>query len=97
MTRVSYGVKIPRSFWKVIAFLHDDTGKLTATGYWTSQDDQLPAEEFVFAEYDTWQRPLTWIENKAGVSFGQLTQHDPLGKGEEGPEGPLGGFDHIRF
>ncbi len=94
---VRYGVKIPRSFWKVIAFLHDDTGKLTATGYWTSQDDQLPAEEFVFAEFDTWQRPLSWIENKAGVSFGRLTEYDPLTKGEEGMEGPLGSLDRIRF
>src|SRR5215471_336222 len=47
---IRFGVKIPRSFWKVIAFIHDDTGELTATGYSASQDEQLP--EFVFGDYD---------------------------------------------
>ena len=28
-----FGVQIPVSFWKVIAFIHDDTHRLTATGY----------------------------------------------------------------
>ena len=28
-----YGVWIPVAFWKVIAFIHDRTGKLCATGY----------------------------------------------------------------
>jgi hypothetical protein len=32
-----YGVQIPRAFWKVIAFIHDDTGKLCATGYEMNQ------------------------------------------------------------
>src|SRR5207237_541848 len=26
-----YGVRVPIEFWKVIAFIHDDTGKLCAT------------------------------------------------------------------
>ena len=90
-----FGVKIPRSFWKVIAFLHDDSGELTASGYTASQDEQLP--EFVFGEYDTWQRSLAWIEDKAGISFGTLTDHDPLRRGIEGPEAVLTNFDQIRL
>ena len=61
-----------RAFWKVIAFLHDETGELTATGYSISQDEQMPAEEFVFSAYETYQRPLSWIGDKAGISFLQL-------------------------
>jgi len=92
---IRFGVKIPRSFWKVIAFIHDDTGELTATGYSASQDEQLP--EFVFGDYDTWQKPLTWIEEKAGLSFGDLTQHDPLGRGVEGRDEPLTALEEIRL
>jgi endonuclease G len=92
---VRYQVKIPRSFWKVIAFIHDETGKLTVTGYVASQEDHLP--EFVFSEYDTWQRSLFWIERKAGISFGDLSSHDPLSRGNESLDAPLSDFDQIRL
>jgi len=94
---VQYGVKIPRSFWKVIAFIHDGTGKLTATGYSISQVDQIREEEFVFGAYDTYQRPLSWIEEKSGISFGSLTAHDPLVRGAEALPAALADFDQIRF
>ena len=37
-----YGVRIPLAFWKIIAFIHDETGKLCATGYEMNQE-QTPA------------------------------------------------------
>ena len=45
-----YGVRIPRLFWKIIAFIHDETGELCATGYEMYQEDSLcqAEEEFVF-------------------------------------------------
>jgi endonuclease G len=92
---VRFGVKIPRSFWKIIAFIHDQTGELTATGYVASQDEQL--QEFVFGDYDTWQRPLEWIEDNAGVSFGDLTKHDPLSRGVEALDAPINDFEQIQF
>jgi endonuclease G len=92
-----YGVEIPRSFWKVIAFIHDDTGQLTATGYSISQISQLPEEEFIFGGYETYQRSLSWIEKKVGISFGTLTGHDPLANEEEGLERSLTAFGEIRF
>jgi endonuclease G len=92
---VRFGVKIPRSFWKIIAFIHDQTGELTATGYVASQDEHL--QEFVFGDYDTWQRPLEWIEDNAGVSFGDLTKHDPLSRGVEALDAPINDFEQIQF
>lgn len=94
---VRYGVKIPRSFWKVIAFIHDETGELTATGYSISQDEHMPEEEFVFSAYETYQRPLSWIEDKAGISFLQLAGRDPLRRGEETLPSPLMDHSRIRF
>jgi len=36
-----YGVLIPVRFWKVIAFIHDKTSQLCATGYTMSQKEAL--------------------------------------------------------
>lgn len=99
---VRFEVKVPRSFWKVIAFVHDRTGKLCATGYTMSQDDFLPEEEFVFGQYTTPQHKTTQtsiraIEEKAGLSFGKLADHDPLGQIEGIVDRPLSDFGQIRF
>ena len=90
-----FGVPIPRSFWKVIAFIHDATGELTATGYTMSQRDFLPGAEFVFGQYGTYQTPLAAIEQGTGLSFGPLTALDPMATLPEGPARPLRGFEEI--
>lgn len=85
-----YGVRIPVGFWKVIAFIHDDTGKLCATGYEMTQKQSLPEEEFVFGAFTSpqlhvaTQVAIRSIENKSGISFGRLAAVDPLGGDEEG-------------
>lgn len=92
-----FGVKVPKQFWKVLAFVHDKTKKLTVTGYSISQEDFLKPDEFVFGEFQTYQRSLRWIEDQAGISFGDLKDHDPMDKDHEGVEGALEGLDAIRF
>ena len=52
---IRFGVQIPVEFWKVIAFVHDETRELCATGYTMSQDDFLSDEEFVFGPHKTAQ------------------------------------------
>jgi endonuclease G len=94
---VRYGVKVPRSFWKVIAFIHDATDQLCATGYTMSQEDFLRNEEFVFGQHQTWQTPIHVIERRSGVSFGDLTALDPLRDNEEGPSAPLRDFAGIVY
>jgi endonuclease G, mitochondrial len=104
--RSMYGVRIPVAFWKVIAFIHDDTGKLCATGYQMDQKAQLPETEFVFGEFDSpqlevaTQVPISAIEERAGIDFGRLVEVDPLaGSTEAAAEtpAPLLAFDQIRF
>ena len=105
---VMYGVKIPRSFWKVIAFIHDDTGVLCATGYEMSQVDQLqPEEEFVFGPFQSpqlgtaTQVSISSIEQKAGLSFGGLADVDPLAADYEAVDAaapaPLLALEQVRF
>lgn len=92
-----YGVKIPIEFWKVIAFIHDDTGKLCATGYTMSQKNFLQEEEFVFGQHETTQLPIRTIEARSGLSFGRLADVDPLRDVEEARVAPLTRFEQIRF
>jgi endonuclease G len=103
-----YGVRIPLAFWKVIAFIHDDTGKLCATGYQMNQESTLqPEEEFVFGAFTSPQLqvaiqiPIRSIETRAGLSFGRLASPDPLAGTEEGLESdlrvPLQALEQIRF
>ena len=94
---VREGVPIPRSFWKVIAFIHDDTRKLCATGYTMSQEDYLRDEEFVFGRHRTSQTRIADIERDAGLSFGRLSRLDPLKRGERGLAAPLTDPSQIRF
>jgi endonuclease G len=90
-----FGVAIPVTFWKVIAFIHDTSGKLTATGYTMSQRDFLPGEEFVFGQYRTYQTPLSSIEQMANLTFGELTKCDPMASLPEAPVRPLRGVEEI--
>ncbi len=104
-----YGVKIPRTFWKVIAFIHDETGKLCATGYEMTQKQSLqPEEEFVFGAFQSpqlnvaTQVSIRSIETRSGLRFGNLGDVDPLADDEEGvvgsgPRSPLLALEQIRF
>ena len=79
-----FGVRIPVKFWKVIAFVHDETGELCATGYEMSQEDNLEPPEFVFGDFVSpqlnisTQVPISSIESRAGLSFNGLADLDPL-------------------
>jgi len=101
---VMYGIRIPRAFWKVIAFIHDDTGELCATGYQMTQQQSLPDEEFVFGTFTSpqlhvaTQVPIASIETLSGLSFGDLASVDPLADGDEAVgTGPLQTLEQIRF
>jgi endonuclease G len=93
---VKFDVKIPVEFFKIIAFIHDDTGKLCATGYTVSQADYLTNEEFVYGEFKTYQVSINSIESKTGIDFGKLTDIDPA-KGEEALTNALTSVEEIVF
>jgi endonuclease G, mitochondrial len=108
---VRFGVRIPVKFWKVIAFIHDDTGQLCATGYEMSQERSLPPpdEEFVFGQFMSPQLGIATqvsirsIEKNSGLSFNGLADVDPLASDDEaidfgsGAALPLAMLEQIRF
>jgi len=91
------GVRIPLKFWKVIAFVHDETGELCATGYTMSQDKFIREEEFVFGAHETAQVSIRSIEQAAGVSFGPLADLDPLDQADEAIAPQLTDLAQIKF
>ncbi|MFD6218362.1 DNA/RNA non-specific endonuclease, partial [Nocardia salmonicida] len=93
---IKFDVRIPVAFWKVIVFIHDITGALTATGYSLSQGEFLSEQEFVFGQHKTSQRRIEWIEQKAGLSFGDLTALDPY-REPESPHTELDNVHQIQF
>jgi endonuclease G, mitochondrial len=93
---VRFGSRIPVEFWKVIAFVHEQTGDLSASAYTLSQQDRL-VPELLFDDFEgAEQKPLSTIEERTGVSFGDLTDHDAL-HGDESLARPITSLDQIRF
>ena len=85
-----HGVQVPTAFWKVIAFVHDETGDLCATGYEMDQSSVLPPhDEFVFGAFDSphlgvaTQVSIASIEQRSGISFRDLSSFDALAGQEE--------------
>ena len=70
-------VKIPRAFWKIVAFVDAATGKLDAKGYVLTQDDLLNRIEALELDpFKLYRVPLGEIETRTGLTFGDLTQAD---------------------
>ena len=92
-----FGVKIPLRFWKVIAFIHDETSELTATGYTMSQESFIGEDEFIFGQHENTQVTVRSIEVAAGLSFGNLASLDPIRDQPESARRPLSGPNQIQW
>lgn len=74
-----FGIQIPRDFWKVVAFISEATGELTAIGYLMSQGIYLDSGVARDLEdFGTSQRPLSFIEAETGLRFESLQGRDVL-------------------
>ncbi|WP_330231205.1 DNA/RNA non-specific endonuclease [Nocardia sp. NBC_00508] len=87
-------VKIPREFWKVIAFA--ENGELRARGFLLSQNLQ-PLEALDLDEFRVFQVPLTEIEQRALVRFPQALRDADLHVAPEELSGPLNAVSEIRW
>ncbi|AZF06366.1 DNA/RNA non-specific endonuclease [Pseudomonas sp. R5-89-07] len=73
--RLYRGVKIPKAFWKVVAYLSDD-GKPSASAYMIDQSRELGQLDLVFGPLRTYQRSVIQIEQLTGIHFGNLADYD---------------------
>lgn len=76
-------VRIPREFWKIIAFVDLETDRLVAKGFVLTQDDLLDRIESIGLEpFRIYQVPLGEIEARSGLSFGTMNEADERGGGQ---------------
>lgn len=79
------GVRIPLDYWKVVVMVKTDGG-LSATAYMLTQrnlqDDFEAPAPFEFGPYRTYQVPIARVEDETGLSFGNLSDFDPLAGAE---------------
>ncbi len=73
--RVYRGVKIPKAFWKVVAYLRDD-GKPSASAYMIDQSRELGQLDLMFGQLRTYQRSVIQIERLTGIRFANLADYD---------------------
>jgi len=81
-----FEVRVPRRFWKVIAFIHDDTHRLSLTGYIASQAEQvadLRQVQFVFGRYRGWQVPIRQIARLSDLDFDRCVRADVLASADD--------------
>ena len=74
-------IAIPLEYWKVVAMVNDETGKLSVTGYVLSHGEMIRSiteAAFVYGEYETYQVPVKRIAEATGLEFGDLADSDPL-------------------
>ena len=68
------GVKIPKEYWKVVAFRTED--RPSATAYMVSQGKLIEDLEFVFGRYKTYQVAVAEVQELSGLDFGDLSRFD---------------------
>jgi endonuclease G len=94
------GTLVPRSFWKVVAVV-DEGGRPSATAYEVSQKAELSALEFLFGECRIFQTSIKDIEEKTGLSFGDLSSYDGFSAIEattgKRQRSPLENFEMVRI
>ncbi|WP_431700358.1 DNA/RNA non-specific endonuclease [Pseudomonas sp. BR20] len=73
--RVYRGIKIPKAFWKVVAYLSDD-GKPSASAYMIDQSRELGQLDLMFGQVRTYQRSVIQIEQLTGIRFANLADYD---------------------
>jgi len=70
------GMRVPETFWKIIAWVEDS--KLKSAGFILTQKDEIaehgPIEEINFGTYR--KRPITEIEQGTGLRFPELREVD---------------------
>lgn len=88
--------KVPAEFWKVVVMVKID-GTLSATAYLQTQKNLLPNLEFAYGAYETYQVPVSQIEELTGIDFVKLRDYDPMAAIETTAAILIEGEDSIRL
>ncbi|MEM7453400.1 MAG: DNA/RNA non-specific endonuclease [Planctomycetota bacterium] len=94
---VHRGVKIPRRFWKIVAFTDEASGELRSTGYLLDQSHLVidVPEEAAFGAYKTFQVSVDTIARMTSLEMGELVAADVLANFESAQNLPLTSLEEI--
>jgi endonuclease G len=83
--KMTYSVPCPLQFWKVCVLIRESDGQLSATGFILGQQDIAQLSGFEAFDVGAAQITLQQLEQKTGLSFGDLKQYDHFAQtGETG-------------
>jgi endonuclease G, mitochondrial len=79
--QMKFSLRVPLSFWKVCVLVREDD-TVSATAFLLGQEEitELPGFEEKFNAAVA-QITIKDLEQRTGLSFGSLSQHDHLGEG----------------
>ena len=82
-----YNRQIPTAFWKILAFIHAETGQQTTIGYLRSQLSYLPrpsGARFIFGDFEDSQVSIQRIQQDTGLELDTFAEFDVMaGAGPE--------------
>lgn len=103
--RIHRGLRVPKEFWKIVAYVRPTDHQLRAAAFILSQQGliaNLPLEEFTVGPYRPYQVKVREIEARTKLEFRELHGADPLDEDganpafEEGSDAiPLDRVDDI--
>lgn len=76
-----FGIKVPVAFFKIVAFKHFRTKKLTTIGYKRSQSSYLSTKarsRFVFGDFDDTQVSIAGLAADTGLGLSEWQSHDVM-------------------
>ncbi|MFP3943391.1 MAG: DNA/RNA non-specific endonuclease [Alphaproteobacteria bacterium] len=87
--------RIPKAFWKIVAFLDRERNALRALAFLLRQDHLLANFEFSEGHHATFQTTVSDIERRTGLKFGPLARADAMRSLHSLGPRPLHGLDDV--
>ena len=97
---VYYNRMVPVEFWKVIAFVHSQTGELTTIGYRRSQVASLPRlarARFVFGDFEDCQVSIAGLAEETGLDLSAYAELDVMARADPRMEIRLRAASDLRL
>lgn len=78
------GVRIPRDFWKLIAFRDDSDDRFKVAAFILSQSEHVATEALELEEFQLHQVSLSILQSRTGLDFSSLAAFDTMSGETEG-------------
>ena len=84
---VHRGIRIPKDFWKLIAFRDSTDNQFKVAAYILTQSNLIPTEALELDPFKLYQVSLTKLAEETGLNFDPISQFDTQESTRESLEG----------